>query len=69
VTFIEYWRQPEATAAKFAGNWCLTGDIGIKDEAGYFWYKGREDDLISHDPCVVREELYAHLDQTLASTP
>jgi acetyl-CoA synthetase len=46
VMFIEYWRQPEATAAKFAGNW-LTGDIGIKDEGGYFWYKGREDDLIS----------------------
>ena len=46
VMFIEYWRQPEATAAKFAGDWCLTGDIGIKDEAGYFWYKGREDDLI-----------------------
>ena len=47
VMFIEYWRQPEATAAKFAGDWCLTGDIGIKDEGGYFWYKGREDDLIS----------------------
>jgi len=46
VMFIGYWRQPEATAAKFAGDWCLTGDIGIKDEAGYFWYKGREDDLI-----------------------
>jgi acetyl-CoA synthetase len=44
--FIEYWRQPEATAAKFAGDWCLTGDIGVKDERGYFWYKGREDDLI-----------------------
>jgi acetyl-CoA synthetase len=47
VMFIEYWRQPEATAAKFAGKWCLTGDIGIKDDGGYFWYKGREDDLIS----------------------
>ena len=47
VMFIEYWRQPEATAAKFVGDWCLTGDIGIKDEGGYFWYKGREDDLIS----------------------
>ena len=46
VMFIEYWRQPEATSAKFAGDWCLTGDIGIKDEDGYFWYKGREDDLI-----------------------
>ena len=46
VMFIEYWRQPQATAAKFAGDWCLTGDIGVKDEGGYFWYKGREDDLI-----------------------
>ena len=47
VMFLEYWRNPEATAAKFAGDWCLTGDLGRKDEDGYFWFMGREDDVIT----------------------
>lgn len=47
VMMLEYWRQPEATAAKFAGDWLLTGDTGICDEDGYFWFQGRDDDIIS----------------------
>ncbi len=47
VMFLEYWRNEEATMAKFAGDWCLTGDLGRKDEDGYFWFMGREDDVIT----------------------
>jgi acetyl-CoA synthetase len=47
VMFLGYWNNPEATQAKFAGEWLLTGDVAIKDAEGYIWYKGREDDLIS----------------------
>ncbi len=47
VMFLGYWNNPQATAAKFAGDWCLTGDVAIQDADGYIWYKGREDDLIS----------------------
>jgi acetyl-CoA synthetase len=47
VMFLGYWNNPEATAAKFAGDWCLTGDVALQDDEGYIWYKGREDDLIS----------------------
>lgn len=47
VMFLEYWRKPDATAAKFTGDWCLTGDTARKDEAGYFWFVGRDDDLIT----------------------
>jgi acetyl-CoA synthetase len=47
VMFLGYWNNPDATRAKFAGEWCLTGDVAVKDGDGYFWYKGREDDLIS----------------------
>ena len=47
VMFLGYWNNPEATAAKFAGDWCLTGDVAVQDADGYIWYKGREDDLIS----------------------
>ncbi|GBD43122.1 Acetyl-coenzyme A synthetase [bacterium HR40] len=47
VMFLGYWRNPEATATKFAGDWMLTGDLGRRDEEGWFTYLGREDDLIN----------------------
>src|ERR1041385_1656501 len=47
VMFLGYWNNPEATAAKFAGGWLLTGDVAVQDADGYIFYKGREDDLIS----------------------
>jgi len=47
VMFLEYWKNPEATDKKFIGEWSLTGDMGRKDEDGYLWFVGREDDLIT----------------------
>lgn len=46
VIFLEYWRQPDATAAKFRGDWCLLGDIATEDADGYFWFQGRDNDII-----------------------
>ena len=39
--------NPEATRKKFAGEFLLTGDLGVQDEDGYFWYVSREDDVIT----------------------
>jgi acetyl-CoA synthetase len=47
VMFLGYWNNEEATAKKFAGDWLLTGDRGIRDEDGYFHYVGRDDDVIT----------------------
>ena len=47
VMFLGYWRNEEATAAKFNGDWLLTGDLGVRDEDGAFRFVGREDDVIS----------------------
>ncbi len=47
VMFLGYWNDPEATEAKFAGDWLTTGDIGQQDEDGYLWFVGRDDDLIT----------------------
>lgn len=47
VHMLGYWRDPEATAAKYAGDWLLTGDLAAQDEDGYFWFQGRDDDIIS----------------------
>ena len=46
-TMIGYWKNEEATAKKFAGEFLLTGDLGVQDEDGYFWYVSREDDVIT----------------------
>ena len=46
-TMIEYWKNPEATAKKYAGDFLLTGDLGVRDQDGYFWYVSREDDVIT----------------------
>ncbi len=47
VMFLEYWNDEPATAAKFIGDWCLTGDLARIDEDGYFWFVGRNDDVIT----------------------
>jgi acetyl-CoA synthetase len=47
VMFLNYWRNPAATEAKFIGDWSLTGDLGRTDEDGYFWYVARRDDVIT----------------------
>ncbi len=66
VMMLGYWRQPEETAAKFAGDWLLTGDTGHCDEEGYLWFQGRDDDIISSgsyrigpgdiEDCIMRHE-------------
>ncbi|WP_193368399.1 acyl-CoA synthetase [Pelagibius marinus] len=47
VMFLEYWQNPEATAAKFRGDWLMTGDMGAMDEDGYLRFVGRDDDVIT----------------------
>jgi acetyl-CoA synthetase len=47
VMFLEYWRNPEATRAKLAGDWLLTGDTGIMDAEGWIKFVGRDDDVIT----------------------
>ena len=48
--FAGYWEKPDKTADCFVdgpdGEWYLSGDIGYRDEDGYFWFEGRADDVI-----------------------
>ena len=41
-----YYRNPEKTAAAMHDGWYHTGDTAWEDEDGYFWYVGRNDDVI-----------------------
>ncbi|MCB9959505.1 MAG: AMP-binding protein [Rhodospirillaceae bacterium] len=47
VMFLRYWNNPEATAAKFVGDWMVTGDTAQADDDGYLWFVGRDDDVIT----------------------
>ena len=44
--FKEYWRNPEATAAAFDGDWFKTGDIGSFDGEGFLTITGRKKEII-----------------------
>jgi len=47
VMMLEYWQNPESTRGKYANGWLITGDLGMFDEDGYFWFQGRADDVIT----------------------
>jgi len=41
-----YCEDSVATSNAFCGDYYLTGDRGMQDEDGYFWFFSRQDDLI-----------------------
>jgi long-chain acyl-CoA synthetase len=41
-----YWKQPEETAKVMRENWLLTGDIGHRDDEGYFFITDRKKDML-----------------------
>jgi acyl-CoA synthetase (AMP-forming)/AMP-acid ligase II len=61
-----YWKDAEKTAKTMTKDgWLHTGDMGYRDEEGYFYLAGRGDDLIIRggeniSPVEVENALYAH---------
>jgi len=60
---LGYWNQPEATAEVMRNGWLLTGDIGCRDEDGYYYITDRKKDMllvngINVYPREVEEVLY-----------
>jgi len=39
--------DPARTASAFRGDFYVTGDCARKDDAGYFWFSTRTDDVIN----------------------
>lgn len=61
---LRYWNRPEETAAKYRGDWMLTGDRGIW-EGDFLRFVGREDDVITSSgyrigPAEIEDCLLTH---------
>lgn len=62
---LGYFDAPKETAARFQGDWFLTGDIGVMYDGGAITYAGRTDDMINAggyrvSPIEVENVLTAH---------
>jgi long-chain acyl-CoA synthetase len=60
-----YWNRPEATAEVMRGDWFLSGDMGKRDEDGYYFIVDRKKELIIRGgynvyPREIEEVLYEH---------
>ncbi len=63
--FLGYWRDQAKTDDLRLGPWLRTHDLAARDADGYFWYKGRTDDLIKSagyriGPAEVEDSLVKH---------
>lgn len=63
--FLGYWNRPDLTEAMRLGPWVRTGDLAVRDADGYFWYRGRNDDLIKAGgarigPTEIEDAMMAH---------
>ena len=41
-----YWNRPDKTNETMRDGWIMTGDCFVRDEDGYYFFKGRADDLV-----------------------
>lgn len=63
--YLGYLQNSEKEAELRLGDYMRTHDLAVRDEEGYFWYKGRSDDLIKSSgfrigPAEIEECLLAH---------
>jgi acetyl-CoA synthetase len=45
--FRQYWRNEKVYNSKFVDGWYICGDRATVDEDGYYWFVGRDDDVIN----------------------
>ena len=63
--FLGYLNNAGKEAELRLGDWLRTHDLAVRDADGYFWYKGRSDDLIKSSgfrigPTEIEECLLSH---------
>ena len=68
-----YFKNPDATEKAFRGGWFHTGDVGYRDEDGFFYIVDRKSDMIIRGgeniyPREIDEVLYQHPAVVAAAT-
>ncbi len=63
--FLGYYNNSQKTDEMTLGDYLRTHDLAVRDSDGYFWYKGRSDDLIKSSgfrigPAEIEECLLSH---------
>jgi len=69
---LRYWSQKDTFEKSFRGEWFCGGDLGQFDDDGYFWFSGRNDDLMNAQgyrvsPLEVEQALIQHKTVTEAA--
>ena len=64
-TALCYWADKAKSRETFQGEWCLSADIFRRDAEGYFFYEGRDDDLLKVSgifvsPLEIEDVLLSH---------
>ena len=64
-TALCYWADKAKSRETFQGEWCTTADIFRRDARGYYFYEGRDDDLLKVSgiwvsPLEIENVLLAH---------
>ncbi len=64
--FLGYWHEPQEAARKIVEGWYKPGDSFMQDEEGYYWYRGRLDDMVK----VGGRQLFpVEIEETVARHP
>lgn len=63
--FLGYWGRPDLDGTMRLGPWIRTRDLAVRDADGYYWYRGRNDDLIKSGgyrigPAEIEEVMQRH---------
>ena len=64
-TALCFWADKQASRGTFQGEWCLSADVFRRDAQGYFYYEGRDDDLLKVSgifvsPLEIEDALLSH---------
>ena len=70
--FEGYYNNPEADAERLKDGWYWTGDLGYRDEAGFFYFAGRTTDRLRVDgenlaAAPIERILFRHPDVVMAA--
>ena len=69
--FDGYWGRPDLAAAKFQDGWYRSGDLFERDDAGFYYFRGRTDDMLNiagekAHPSEIEEILQRHAGVSMA---